>query len=291
MTGPSASLESLRRDIDAIDDEIHDLLMRRTEVVERIGALKNQTESDVFIRPAREAEIMRRLIDRHRGRFPASVVVRLWREVLAATSRLQGPFSVAVHAPEKSVGYWDLARDHFGSGTKMTLHRLSAPVIRAVVDGTATVGVLPFPQSDDGDPWWPSLIATGERMPRVIARLPFIDNDDGRFEPVNALAIARTDPGETGNDVSLVAVEASAGISRASLKQAFDSADVPANDIAVWRESDTAGARFHLIEVADYVTPDDPRLDAVAEDAGDQIVRVIGLGGYAAPLARPIGGG
>ncbi|MCH9020463.1 MAG: chorismate mutase, partial [Proteobacteria bacterium] len=126
MTGPSASLESLRRDIDAIDDEIHDLLMRRTEVVERIGALKNQTESDVFIRPAREAEIMRRLIDRHRGRFPASVVVRLWREVLAATSRLQGPFSVAVHAPEKSVGYWDLARDHFGSGTKMTLHRLSA---------------------------------------------------------------------------------------------------------------------------------------------------------------------
>ena len=39
------------------------------------------------------------------------------------------------------------------------------------------------------------------------------------------------------------------------------------------------------------MAPDDPRLDAVAEDAGDQIVRVIGLGGYAAPLAQRIGGG
>ena len=103
--------------------------------------------------------------------------------------------------------------------------------------------------------------------------------------------IARTDQGETGNDISLVAVEASAGISRASLKQAFVSAHVPANDIAVWREPDAAGTSFHLIEVADYVAPDDPRLAAVAKDAGDQIVRVIGLGGYAAPLAQRIGGG
>ncbi len=291
MTGPSASLESLRHDIDAIDDQLHDLLMRRTEVAERIGALKNQTESDVFIRPAREADIMRRLIRRHRGRFPASVVVRLWREMMAATSRLQGPFTVAVHAPEKSVGYWDLARDHYGSSTHMTLHRLAKRVVRAVVDGTATVGVLPFPEDDDEDPWWPGLIATGERMPRVIAQLPFIDNDDRRFDPLSALAIAQTDQGKTGNDVSLVAVEANAEISRASLKQAFVSANFPANDIAVWRESDTAEARFHLIEVADYVAPDDPRLDAVAADTGDQIIRIIGLGGYAVPLGRRTGGG
>ena len=167
---------------------------------------------------------------RHRGRFPAPVVVRIWREMLAATSRLQGPLSVAVHAPKKSVGYWDMVRDHYGSATRISLHRLPSSVLRAVVDGTVTVGVLPMPCDDDTDPWWPKLTGDDEHMPRVIARVPFIENKNGRFERLGALAIARTLPGESGDDISLVAVEASTGISRASLKDAFEAAGMSATE-------------------------------------------------------------
>ena len=39
------SLNALRAEIDAIDEEIHDLLMRRTRVVEKVGASKGDTES------------------------------------------------------------------------------------------------------------------------------------------------------------------------------------------------------------------------------------------------------
>jgi len=287
MTTPPNPLDAMRREIDEIDDAMHDLLMRRAEIAVRIGDHKTRNADRGYIRPAREAAILRRLVARHHGHFPAVVMVRLWRELMAATSRIQGPFSVAVHAPEKSVGYWDLARDHYGSGTQMTLHRAATLVIRAVADDTATVGVLTVPQDDDANPWWPMLVASGANMPKVVARLPFIDNNNGRFEQLGALAIARADHEPTGDDVSLVAIEATADLSRVGLAEAFGAARLPANVTAVWTPPGEPDIRLYLIEIADYVAADDARLDAVRTTTGERLSRMIDLGGYAVPLGDP----
>ncbi len=286
MTARPATIESLRREIDAIDDQIHDLLVRRTEIVEEISAIKEQTEDGPPMRPAREVAILRRLVARHRGALPAAAVVRMWRELVAATTRLQGDLVVAVSAPERSVGYWDLARDHYGSGTRMTLHRLAAPVIRAVAEGSATIGVLPLPLDDEPDPWWRMLVAGGARTPRVIARLPFIENPGGRFENLGALAIARIEQEPTGDDVSLVVVEAEAELSRASVRDAFAAAGLAATDIAAWRDPESAETRLHLIEIADFVGPGDARLEIMLGTLGDAGRGVAHLGGYAVPLAQ-----
>ncbi len=286
MTAPSKAIDKLRRDIDVIDDEMHDLLMRRVEIVEKIGALKDAAPGDLYIRPEREARILRRLVGRHSGPFPAAVVARIWRELLASTTRLQGPFSVAVNAPEKSVGYWDMARDHYGSATQMSLHRLANPVLNAVFDGTVTVGLLPIPAQDDADHWWPKLIAGGDVLPRVIARVPFIENGNGRFEDLGALAIALTTPGMSGDDVSLFAAEASAGFSRGGVQEAFVNAGLEANAVAVWSESDGAASHLHLMEVAGYVRADDARIAAIADSHGEHINRIVDLGGYAVPIGR-----
>ena len=291
MTAPSKAINKLRRSIDVIDDEMHDLLMRRIKIVEKIGVLKDSATGELYIRPEREAQILRRLVKRHKGRFPAAVVARIWRELLASTTRLQGPFSVAVNAPEKSVGYWDMARDHYGSATRMTLHRLANPVLNAVFSGSVTVGLLPMPAEGDADPWWPRLIGAGDNLPRVIARVPFIENGNGRFEDLGALAIARTMPGISGDDVSLYAVEATAGFSRASIQDAFVTAGLPTNAIAVWSESRSATSHFHLIEIAEYVRPDDARIAAVADSHGEHIIRIVDLGGYAVPIGLDATGG
>jgi len=290
MTAPSKAIDKLRRSIDVIDDEMHDLLMRRVKIVEKIGALKDSAPGALFIRPEREAKILRRLVSRHKGSFPAAVVARIWRELLASTTRLQGPFSVAVNAPEKSVGYWDMARDHYGSATRMSLHRLANPVLNAVLNGSVTVGVLPMPAEDDADPWWPKLIGAGENLPRVIARVPFIENGNGRFEDLSALAIARTQPGETGDDVTLFAVEATVGFSRGGIQEAFITAGLPANTIAVWSESRKATSHLHLIEIAAYIQPDDDRIATVADAHGEHIIRITNLGGYAVPIGRDFSG-
>ena len=284
MSGSPTSLDSLRKEIDAIDDKMHDLLMRRTETVEKIRDVKNGGPAASAIRPAREATILRRLVSRHGGLFPAQVVVRIWREMVAALTQLQGPFRVAVHAPEKSVGYWDLARDHYGSGTPMSLHRSANRVISAVAEGSATLGVLTLPQNGELEPWWPQLLAPGERTPRIAARLPFIENEAGRFENLGALAIASIEREPTGNDVTLLAIEVTAELSRSKITDGLVAAGLPATDIATWQDPAAPGTLLHLIEISEYVTGDDPRVVQATGQLGETFIRVVLLGGYAAPL-------
>lgn len=65
MPSDSRSLTELRREIDAIDEATHDLLMRRAGIVERVRTAKGGLDTGNAWRPAREAEILRRLADRH----------------------------------------------------------------------------------------------------------------------------------------------------------------------------------------------------------------------------------
>jgi chorismate mutase len=171
------SLDALRREIDAIDDQIHDLIMRRTRVVERVRDVKR--DQPIKIRPAREAEIIYRLLNRHRGPFPVRELTAMWREMIVATLSFEGPFSVAVHTPEPDSGFWDLARDQYGTFPPLTGHGSARQVIEDVRDQKATVGILPLPTRDDTDPWWRHLVTTGANAPRIIARLPFAGPGNG----------------------------------------------------------------------------------------------------------------
>ena len=91
--GPT-DLAALRAELDRIDDALHDLLIRRADVVARVAATK--PNGTLALRPGREAAIIRRLLARHTGHLPPQALVRLWRELLAATTAMQGPFVVAV---------------------------------------------------------------------------------------------------------------------------------------------------------------------------------------------------
>lgn len=292
MSVASQSLDALRREIDTIDDQMHDLLMRRAEVVGSIGAVKSRAgRADAAIRPGREAEILRRLVRRHRGRVPASVVVRMWREMVAAFIQMQGPFTVAVHAPDGSVDHWDLARDYYGSCTEMTPYPTARRVVRAVARGGATIGVLPLPRDGEPEPWWRHLMEFGDAMPRVIACLPFIAPDSARRDPPGALVIARLEHEATGHDVSLFAVKTGADVSRTQLEEWFAAVGLPARDVAIWQ---VAGSPcFHLVEVADFVAESESRLAALHDAMGQVAGRVVALGGYAVPVevteTRPAG--
>jgi chorismate mutase/prephenate dehydratase len=139
MAAVSRPLEELRAEVDRIDQVIVELLIERTTVVRRIGAVKGDgADGRLAMRPAREAVILRRLVALAGDRFPAAVLIRMWRELLAHTTRLQVPVSVAVCATPGSLAIWDLARDHFGSSTPMMRVESASQALRAVGDGSAT---------------------------------------------------------------------------------------------------------------------------------------------------------
>lgn len=284
MPSADSAIDDLRRQIDEIDTDLHDLLMRRSGVVAEIGALKgNGGNRNGIFRPGREALIIRRLIERHHGSLPRATIVRMWREMLSATLRQQGPFTVAVFAPEGSGGYWDLTRDHFGSLMPATAYDKAGQVVRAVIDGPAAVGVLPVPREDDREPWWPFLVSRDEGQPRVVARLPFGAPGSARGKAAEALVIGRVAQEETGRDSSLFVIEAASEISRSALREVLAAAALGPHPIQIWRDPNHASTWFHLIEVDGCVRPDDPRIAGLAARRSG-LRQVWPLGGYAVPL-------
>jgi chorismate mutase/prephenate dehydratase len=282
MSSSKPTLDDLRRQIDAIDDQMHDLIMRRTEIVEAIGKEKKDGKVPAF-RPGREAAILRRLVARHDGDFPVVGLVRMWREMLAATVGMQANFAVAVYAPSAASGYWDLARDHFGSYAPMTAYDSIGQVIRAVTDKQVSIGILPMPSEDDVDPWWRFLVSSDAAAPRVLARLPFAGRGNARAGGGDALAVGSGTLEPTGADRSLIVVETRGEVSRARLFSALTASGLTCNFFAAFDPD--SGTKLNLVELTDFVLPDDKRLTMFSEQVGAAVERILSLGSYGAPLA------
>jgi chorismate mutase len=282
MSDTSPDLEMLRRRIDEIDDRLQDLLIERMEIVSRVADSKRNSGGVAPHQPAREAEILRRLIARNSGALPAASLVRIWRELLAATTRMQGAFNIAVYIPQTGPGFWDIARDHYGSHTPMLTFGSVTQVIRAVAEGRATVGVLPMPQEEEADPWWRHLLSGREATPHVISRLPFAGRGNARSDSGDALAIGRGATLPTGRDRTLIATENAPNISRGRLFSTLSGLDLRCTFIAA---SEHAEGGSTLIELDGFVPADDPRLDRFRAQLGAAVYRLLPLGGYAVPLS------
>jgi chorismate mutase-like protein len=280
MTATPLDLPELRRRLDAIDDRLHDLLIERAEVVALVADHKRRGNLN-FYQPDREAQIIRRLLARHRGRLPPASLVRIWRELLAATIGLEAPFAVAVYAPAGSPGFWDLARDHYGSQTPIAAHGSIAQVIKAVAEAPNSAGVLPMPQEGEPDPWWPHLLSQDPDTPRVVARLPFGPRGNARAVGVDALVIGHGTQQDTGRDRTLFATE-TAEISRARILGLLAVLDLGCTFFA---SSERIDGALDLIELDGFVALSDPRIENFRAQLGRALLRLLPLGGYAVPLS------
>lgn len=280
MDAGSGSLDALRREIDEIDDSMHDLLMRRAEIVRRIGALKGPDKSVIY-RPEREAQLLRRLVERHRGDLPVLAIMRIWREILNASTRLQGDFSLAVWRSDDDATVWQVARGHFGSDVSATPFNSVSQVINAVTRGEASIGLLPAPQQDDTTPWWPTLL--GDDVPRVVSRLPFLTTrGSGIQDGAEVMVIARAEAQPSGADRSLLVLEIETPVSRGRVVDALAGSGLDVGQQIVAGDGSGAASQLHLLDVLDYVKADDPRLAAASLLLG--VVRVTRMGGYAVPV-------
>src|SRR6201985_3580172 len=91
---PAPKLDELRKEIDRIDETMHRLLMERGDIIDRLISVKKTQESGSAFRPAREADMMRRLVQRHRGILPLDTAESIWRVIISTFTHVQAPFSV-----------------------------------------------------------------------------------------------------------------------------------------------------------------------------------------------------
>jgi chorismate mutase/prephenate dehydratase len=280
MTTADTRLDDLRQEVDEIDAAIHDLILRRADLLgDRLGP--------AAFRPAREAQVLRALISRHRGGFPRRVLVRLWREMISALTGMHDHFAVAAFVPEEGPDLRRVARDHFGSETPITPCESIMSVLRQVTEKHASVGVLPLPQEDESDPWWRHLARGGEAVPRIVARLPFAVPDPaapGASEIADSLVIAFAEYEPSGQDRSFLVVETGEQISRSKLSRQLGEAGLAPVNIQGWAEP--SGQRLHLIEIDGFLSGGDERLRRLGAREDGDLLHSWAIGGYALPLTR-----
>jgi chorismate mutase len=271
-------LAALRAELDRLDDALHDLLMRRAAVVAQVAATKPPGTSG--LRPGREAAILRRLLARHGGPLPARGVVRIWRELLAATTAMQGPFVIAVSDPGPGGAITAAAREQFGALTPLRAHGSPAGAIAEVAEGRAALAVLPMPRDDEPTAWWTGLVHRDAPRLHVVARLPFWTRRPEGAPDIACLVLAALPPDPSGADTTLIGCELDPAFSRGRLHAAVTAAGfVPLADGAlpgglILRRLPREAETMALIELPGFVTADDPRLARLA--AGLRAVTVLG---------------
>jgi len=170
------SLVDLRREIDRIDADMHALLIERGEIIDRLIAVKKTEETGSAFRPAREAEMMRRLVQRHHGSLPLDTAESIWRVIISTFTYVQAPFSVHADLSAGDALMRDSARFHFGFTVPFVPHLGAATVVEAVTESKGDLGLVPAFAIAGSGPWWTALEFAS--APKIIARLPFVERAD-----------------------------------------------------------------------------------------------------------------
>jgi chorismate mutase / prephenate dehydratase len=141
-------IEEFRRQIDAIDSQILELLNRRAEVVVRIGEEKAKGNI-AYHSPQREEEIMDRLTRESAGPFPARALKAVYREILSACLSLEQPLKVAYLGPQATFTHMACMK-RFGLLAEYVPLRGIGEVFGEVEKGKADYGVVPVENSTEG---------------------------------------------------------------------------------------------------------------------------------------------
>ena len=147
MKSSDTKLDDLRNQIDAIDDQILDLLEERAGAVADIAAAKKGASLPTYD-PTRERAVLERLSARA-GKFPAEAIRSVYREIMSACLALQSPLRVAFLGPEGTFSH-AAARAFFGLAASYCEAATIEGVFDAVSRGEAQHGVVPIENSSEG---------------------------------------------------------------------------------------------------------------------------------------------
>ena len=286
MTRRGIGIEQIRREIDAIDASMHELLMKRGELIAALQDAKGVggARGTTALRPAREAQMLRALAARHHGAFPIVSVERIWREIIGSFTQLQAPFRVVLSGGEAAV-LREYARHYFSVTTPVSLLDNAAAVIDTIAGDETAVGVV---MDESGKrranrpaPLWLTLAQRGEGPARVVARFPFLlGADRGAVAQRSAFMLSRAPVEPSGEDMTLVVVPVDSVRDPTSAKKEIELAFVGAQlgglsmrltDMA----EDAGGAGMALVEIRGHLAA------ALIEEA-DAGLRWIG--GYPVPF-------
>lgn len=151
-------LDELRKKIDDIDAQIEVLISTRARCAQEVAHVKtteakqeqgSDVKAPVFYRPEREAQVLRKVMERNEGPLNNEEMARLFREIMSACLALEQPTRVAYLGPEGTFTQ-AAAIKHFGHSAVTVPMSAIDEVFREVAAGAVSYGVVPVENSTEG---------------------------------------------------------------------------------------------------------------------------------------------
>ncbi len=142
------SLGGLRKEIDRVDEEIISLLIRRQAAARAIGRIKMEQGMEVFD-PAREREVLRKLISLSNGNLSAEHTENIFREIISASRSVQQLLNVAFLGPAGAFTH-EAALTLFGRSACFQPMESIEGVFSMVEKDLCRQGIVPIENSCEG---------------------------------------------------------------------------------------------------------------------------------------------
>ena len=231
------SLETVRARIDAVDGELLRLLDERASLAASVAAAKRAAgETGFGLRPGREAQVLRRLLNQPREAAEVSLIVRIWREVMGDNLSKQGPFHINVWGGREEARVIEFARHRFGAAPGL---RVLATAQDALAAAKKPGGVAALALEGG---WWGRLLA--EPRLKVFSTLPCL----AQWGPLAALAVAEVEVEPTGAADTFWVTDATGNVAEALSR----------DGVAATLLADSGGLK--LFSLAGFYQADDERL-------------------------------
>ena len=265
QSAPSApgdqDLAAIRAQVDAIDDQLLELVIKRSGLADQLAALKPGAAAP--IRPAREVTLLRRLIAKAETQLDAESVLDVWRSLIAGNIRRQRPIEVLVAGANSDIlRLFDLARRHFGASAKIVRADDPRSALIRVLESPTSLAVVSYPGLTGPGAWWPIFNETRFRPLAIVSALPLMA--EAGQEPEAALVAQGVTPEPAGGDFTFaVAFDPHYRIVRA-----LNEAGLVGKELARSREA-------ILVRIDGFLSPADLRIPQMVQ-AGLDAFRVVG---------------
>lgn len=238
------SLDEVRERIDAIDDQVLRLVAERAALSAAVAKVKRTNgESSFGLRPAREAQILRRLLIAKEPQLSSELVIGLWRQIMSDSLARQGPFHISLWGGKNPYRVIEFTRIRFGGGVSVR----PAPRPEDALSAAKTTGGVAVLGLASDSPWWGRLLA--EPRLNVFASLPCLR----RWGPATALAVAQVEVEPSGRDETFWVTD-----SQKSAPAIIE--DMGRIGFAAEMLANAGGLK--LFTLAGFVQREDPRLDS-----------------------------
>ncbi len=277
------NLNDIRNNIDTIDDEILTLLIKRAELSNMVKKLK-QKEGKAVFNPARQVNILRKLINNPQDLILKETIIRIWSEIMGASIKMQNPdFKVCVFMPTRGAGFIEITRDTFGFDVNINIHSSIGQVIKDVADNNADIGIVPLKaihsSSNENNRWWYSLI-NSKTSPKINMRLPLIGCKEARGNGEEAFALCSYDKEDTpsGNDKTLLVAEIEGFSGSDIIKELLNQANLKVENILDSFVLEKSKAYF--IEIDDFILEDSEKFKEIISIAQNKNINFFIIGHY-----------